>query len=105
MSCIAKLNTNLYEDFFNLFENIHTVALPNTAVMPDSCTLPWALPGNRTLPRALPHAAAHTAAHCRNAAHYHTLPRTSALSHTAALLDNRTVPQTAAAHAAVHCMN
>jgi hypothetical protein len=49
----------------NLFENMLTAGLPQTAALLDSRTLPRALPDSRTLPRTLPRTLSRTLLHCR----------------------------------------
>jgi hypothetical protein len=67
-------------------------ALPHTAALTDSRTLPRALPDSRTLPHALQQTAARTATHC--CVHCRIQPRAlmrRTLPHyTAALTDSRT---------------
>jgi hypothetical protein len=81
----------LYEYLLNLFENVHTVALPHTTALPDSRPLPhsrWTAAHCRKHCRTLPHTLArtaghhHTASHCMNQNVAHHTPHTANRTHS-----------------------
>jgi hypothetical protein len=101
-----------------VLENMHTAALPHTAALLDSLTLPQALPHTtvRTAAhgqvdcRTHPRTAAHIRAHCSTLPYCHTLPHTATLPDSCtlsrALPNSRTLLQALPRHAsctAAHC--